>query len=74
MTEIINLRRARKAKTRSDAEKRAAQNRATFGLSKSIREKTGKENLAASRFVEGHRLQITASKPGEPDSGDQSAS
>jgi hypothetical protein len=34
MGEIVNLRLARKARTRTTAEKNAAQNRAKFGLTK----------------------------------------
>ncbi|WP_410795954.1 DUF4169 family protein [Parvularcula sp. LCG005] len=38
MAEIINLRQARKARSRQDKEKRAAENRAFYGLSKDQRE------------------------------------
>jgi hypothetical protein len=37
MSEIVNLRRARKAKARSEKEKTAADNRVKHGVAKSVR-------------------------------------
>lgn len=56
--EIINLRQARKAKARADKEKRAAENRASFGRTKSQRdgeEKTKKlfEDRLDQQKIEG---------------------
>ena len=62
MGEIINLRLARKAKTRSLAEKTAEQNRLKFGRTKSDRtielNRAEREALA----LDGHRL-----SPKKPD-------
>ena len=71
MTEIINLRRARKAKARNDANKRANENRAYHGLSKPARDKINKDNAAAARFVEGHKLQKSHATSQEQDGGEQ---
>ena len=38
MAELVNLNRARKAKTRTDAETKAAENRAKFGRTKADRQ------------------------------------
>ncbi|PWR23296.1 DUF4169 family protein [Zavarzinia compransoris] len=54
--EIVNLRRARKAKTRADAAAKAAENRSRFG--RPLAEKrleAARETLEARRH-EGHRL------------------
>jgi len=59
MSEIINLREARKARERAAAEAQAERNRAKFGLTKAEK-KTRKANdtLAVERH-EGHRLKPT---------------
>ena len=44
--EIINLRQARKAKQRRDAEARGEENRAKFGRTKAEREATSAERTA----------------------------
>jgi hypothetical protein len=49
--DIINLRRARKAKERQAADKRAEENRAKFGRTKSERQMT-----TAEKEREGRRL------------------
>ncbi len=49
--EIVNLRRARKAKQRLEAESHAAQNRAEFGRTKHAREtERAEQDLAARRL------------------------
>jgi Domain of unknown function (DUF4169) len=53
--ELINLRRVRKAKARSTAEKEAAENRRRFGLSKSDRALGAAEKALADRNFEAHR-------------------
>ena len=55
MAEIINLRKARKAKGRAEAEARAAENRIRFGRTKD--EKRGAEaaKRLEERRLEGHR-------------------
>ncbi|MGA7713695.1 MAG: DUF4169 family protein [Rhizomicrobium sp.] len=56
MAEIINLRRARKAKTRHAKEVVAEANRAEHGVSKS-KHKLAKARMAKTkRDVEGHKL------------------
>jgi hypothetical protein len=51
MAEIVNLKRARKAKERATKERRAQENRAKFGLSKAERERSAKlDELAAKRL------------------------
>lgn len=56
MAEIINLRRARKQKARTEAEKTAEQNRISFGLSKAERSLAEAERAKSARHVDGHRL------------------
>jgi hypothetical protein len=56
MTEIINLRLARKAKARSEAEKQAEQNRARFGQTKAEKEKRRAEHARASKAHEAGKL------------------
>ncbi len=53
MGEIINLRQARKAKRRVDAEAQAAANRAKHGRSKAEREVQAREATRAASVVEG---------------------
>lgn len=56
MAEIVNLRRARKARDRASAEAQAEQNRITFGRTKAERELTKAETSLATRRLDGHRL------------------
>lgn len=56
MAEIVNLRRARKARDRASAEAQAAQNRIEFGRTKAERKLTNAEKTLAERRLEGHRL------------------
>jgi hypothetical protein len=53
--DIVNLRRARKAKVRADKERTAAENRAAFGRSKAEKTKAATERERAIRVLEGHR-------------------
>ena len=53
--EIINLRRARKAKQRREAEVRADENRAKFGRSKQERQTTRAEAELNARRLEALR-------------------
>lgn len=57
MADIINLRRARKAKSRVANDAKAEQNRLTFGRTKIEREVTAKENAQTTRRLEGHKLE-----------------
>ena len=53
--DIINLRRARKAKMRTTRELKAAENRERFGLSKAEKAKATSERERDERLIEGHR-------------------
>ena len=55
MADIINLKRARKAKKRATAEAEAAANRAAHGRSKVERKLTQTEQDAAKRKLDGHK-------------------
>lgn len=52
MGEVVNLRLARKAKRRGAADAAAAQNRATFGASKSERAQTTAEQERRDRALD----------------------
>jgi hypothetical protein len=56
MGDVVNLRRARKARDRATAEAQAAQNRIEFGRTKAERKLTEAEKTLAERHLEGHRL------------------
>ena len=53
--DIVNLRRARKAKARSGREKIAADNRVAFGLSKGEKQLTKAEREREQRGIDAHR-------------------
>ena len=55
MAEIVNLRRAKKAKARADADAQAAGNRALFGRTKAEKQRMEIEREKARREIEGHR-------------------
>jgi len=54
MADIVNLRRARKARARDEADKAAAANRVAFGRAKVEREISSKEKDLAARRLDGH--------------------
>jgi hypothetical protein len=56
MAEIINLRRARKQKVRTEKDARAAENRAAFGRTKAERSLTEARREIDLRRIEGHKL------------------
>jgi len=56
MTEIVNLRRARKAKARDEKEKTAAANRSKHGVAKSARVLEEARGEKAAHDLESHRL------------------
>ncbi|WOJ89696.1 DUF4169 family protein [Methylocapsa polymorpha] len=58
MGEIVNLRRARKAKARADSTNEAAANRTKFGRSRSERDAAQAAQTAEARRLDGHRRQI----------------
>jgi hypothetical protein len=55
MADIVNLRRFRKQKARSQAGKAADQNRVLFGRSKADKARDRAEQQAASDLLDGHR-------------------
>lgn len=55
MNEVVNLRRARKAKARQAEEATAAQNRASFGRSKSQKALVKAQKEDAERKLDGHK-------------------
>ncbi len=56
MGEIVNLRRARKAKTRDAAAAVAEENRRRSGLTKAERRAVESERLARERVLDGARI------------------
>ena len=64
--EIINLRKARKARDRAEKEKRADENRVKFGRTKAEKEKAKAEDEIAKRRLEAHK------RDGGDDSGEGS--
>lgn len=58
--EVVNLRRARKAKERADAAAQAAANRVAFGLSKSEKRLRDAQDALARRRHEGHKRDAAA--------------
>jgi hypothetical protein len=62
MAEIVNLRRARKAKTRREKETEAEANRAKFGTPAAVRKlNEAREELAAKR-IDAHRIETENEK------------
>lgn len=57
MADIINLRMARKAKARTQAEQNAAANRAKFGASKAERQQRAQEEARLTRTIDGAKLE-----------------
>lgn len=56
MTEIVNLRRARKAKSRAEAAAQAGANRARHGVSKRARDLANAQAEMERRRTEPHQL------------------
>ena len=55
MGEIVNLRRAKKTKARSEKEKIAAENRTKFGTPKSLRDLAKARSEKEKRDVDAHK-------------------
>ena len=53
--DIVNLRRARKAKARADKEREATAKRALFGRTKAEKARQAAERGQAARALESHR-------------------
>jgi hypothetical protein len=56
MTEIVNLRQARKRKLRAHKDQQAAENRAKFGRTKGERKRTAAEAERDGRLLDQARL------------------
>jgi hypothetical protein len=65
MAEIINLRMARKARSRAQAEQQAAENRAKFGRTKAEKVKVRSEAEREARALDG------AKREGESDGSER---
>lgn len=61
--DIVNLRRARKAKARAESANEAATNRARFGRSRLERSQAEAAAASADRHLDGHRLSDGTSRP-----------
>ena len=57
MAELINLRRARKAKAKAEKEKTAQSNRVLHGTPKSLRNLAEARKDNADRVLSGHKLE-----------------
>lgn len=53
MAEIVNLKRVRKAKARSEADAKAAENRAQYGQTKAERARVAAEKAKLRAVIEG---------------------
>ena len=62
MAEIINLRQARKARARAEAEKAAADNRVKFGRTKAEKTLAKAEKALQNRRIDGQKL-VPTDKP-----------
>ena len=57
MADLVNLRRARKAKLREADEKDAAANRMKYGASKASRDASAAEKARADHSVDSHKIE-----------------
>lgn len=64
MAEIVNLRLARKARSRAEREAAAGRNRVAFGRGKQERLADATVAQQATRHLDGHRREPLASDPG----------
>jgi hypothetical protein len=56
MGDVVNLRRARKDRARTEADRKAQANRISFGRTKTEKSLTSAERALAERRIDGHRL------------------
>ena len=61
--DVVNLRRARKAKARTTAAQAASVNRAKFGRGGGERAAQDMKADIAARLLDGHRLTVVATTP-----------
>jgi Domain of unknown function (DUF4169) len=66
MAEIINLRMARKAKSRAESARNAAKNRAEFGVPKSEINLTSARRDAGGKHLDGHKRDVKRDLPDTP--------
>jgi hypothetical protein len=57
MTEVINLNQKRKAKARTEKERKAAQNRIKFGRTKQEKNKEQLSAKLAEKHIQGHKME-----------------
>ena len=57
MAAVVNLNRVRKAKRQAEAERRAAENRVTFGRSKAKRQKADAERHRRERDLDSKQIE-----------------
>lgn len=57
MAEVVNLRLKRKAKSRVQADNKAAENRLVFGRAKSEIDRNNQMNSKAKKDLDGHRCE-----------------
>lgn len=57
MSQIINLRQARKARARAEKETEAAANRVHFGTPKALRKKGQAQTDLEARRLDGHKIE-----------------
>jgi len=58
MTEVINLQQKRKAKARTEKEKKASENRVKFGRTKEEKKAEKLKSDRAERHLQGHKRDI----------------
>lgn len=56
LSEVVNLRRARKHRKRLEKEARAEENRTRFGRAKSVRRRDAEEQKRAERDFQGKKI------------------
>ena len=61
--DIVNLRRTRKAKARTERDQTAAENRRAFGRSKTDKQAEAAERERADRALEAHRRDKGPQRP-----------
>ena len=57
MTKVINLQQQRKAKARTEKDKKAAENRRKFGRTKEEKQAEKLTKERAKKLLEGHKLE-----------------
>jgi hypothetical protein len=63
MGELINLRRARKSRLRTEKDAQASENRMKFGLTRLEKTEQAKRTERESKALDGHRLSSREDQP-----------